>query len=65
MALKPRKWHYEGNQLDMKPVVDKYSIDYPEYRAIILGRYDDLIKNFIPEAQKIYSKLVVGMARKA
>ena len=57
-ALKPRKWHYEGNQLDMKPVVDKYSIDYPEYRAIIIRRrYDDLIKNFIPEAQKIYSKL--------
>jgi hypothetical protein len=57
-ALKVRKWHYEGDALNMRPVVDKYSIDYPEYKAIIIRRtFDDIYMNFMPEAEKIYSKL--------
>lgn len=57
-ALKVRKWHYEGTHSNMVPVVDKYSIDYPEYRAIIIRRtFDDIYMNFKPEAEKIYSKL--------
>ncbi len=57
-ALKVRKWHYEGTDLDMIPVADKYSIDYPEYKAIIIRRtFDDIYMNFMPEAEKIYSKL--------
>jgi len=58
-ALKVRKWHYEGSDpFNLIPVVDKYSIDYPEYRAIIFRReFTDIYLNFQPEAEKIYSKL--------
>jgi len=58
-ALKVRKWHYEGDdESNLIPVVDKYSIDYPEYRALIIRRtFDDIYMNFMPEADKIYSKL--------
>lgn len=57
-ALKVRKWHYEGDDFNMIPVVDKYSIDYPEYKAIIFRRtFDDIYMNFQPDAEKIYSKL--------
>lgn len=57
-ALKVRKWHYEGDPFNLVPVIDKYSIDYPEYKAIIFRRtFDDIYMNFMPEAEKIYSKL--------
>lgn len=58
VALKPRLWHYEGDRTDMRPVVDKRSIDYSEYRALILRRtFDDIYMNFKPEAEKIYKPL--------
>lgn len=57
-ALKVRKWHYEGVGTNMVPVVDKYSIDYPEYKAIIFRRtFDDIYMNFMPEAERIYVRL--------
>jgi hypothetical protein len=57
-ALKPRRWHFEGDGMNMTFVTDKYSIDYPEYKAIIFRRtFDDIYMNFMPEAEKIYSKL--------
>jgi len=57
-ALKVRKWHYEGTDVNAVPVADKYSVDYPEYRAIIIRRtFDDIYMNFMPEAEKIYSTL--------
>jgi len=57
-ALKPRKWHYEGSNLDCHPVIDKYSIDYSDYRALIFRRtFDDLYTNFFPEAERIYRNL--------
>ena len=57
-ALKVRKWHYEGDDFNLVPVIDKYSIDYPEYKAIIFRRtFDDIYMNFMPEAEKIYKRL--------
>lgn len=54
-ALHVRKFHYET---DGTVVIDRQSIDYPEYTALILRRkYTDLILNFKPKANQVYSAL--------
>lgn len=68
-ALRPRLWHYENKMGDLstkaqylkkgtgvKVVVDKISIDYPEYTALIIRRsYPMLEKNLKPECDKLYT----------
>lgn len=54
-ALKARAWHYEMRGDYRQLVIDKRSIDYPEYRGLILRKnYKDLETNFLPESHRIY-----------
>ena len=69
-ALTPRIWHYEyeGKTLrnsyvstyrsegkDIKTVVDKISIDYPDYVALLIRRtFPQLERNLKPECDKLY-----------
>lgn len=57
-VLRGRTWHYEGEGLSRRVVIDKRSIDYPEYQALILRKnYKDLETNFIPAAKRVYRPL--------
>ena len=61
-ALHVRKWHWDGHEL----VVDKQSIDYPEYVALILRRkYTDIYMNFKPMCDRIYESLGAIWGEKA
>ena len=69
-AFMPRKWHYQfkGNEITekeyqelksqrkkVKIVVDKISIDYPDYIALLVRRtYPQLERNLKPECDKLY-----------
>ena len=54
-ALHVRRWHYDENN---KVVIDSQSIDYADYTALILRRnYRDLVVNFKPVSDKIYTAL--------
>lgn len=57
-ALKPRKYYIEEIDGREELVVEKVSIDYPEYRALLLRRsYRDIENNFKPICDRIYSGL--------
>ena len=57
-ALKARRWHIDRGDGGYEVVVERRSVDYPEYRALILRRtFQDLYMNFKPEADKIYTHL--------
>jgi len=61
-ALHVRKWHMDGD----KVVVDKQSIDYGDYVAIILRRkFTDIYRNFKPMCDPVYEKLGGIWAEKA
>lgn len=69
-ALTPRTWHYERNgqiiteeeyysnlkkKRKSEAVIDKISIDYPEYVALLVRRtFPQLERNFKPECDKLY-----------
>lgn len=56
-ALKPRKWHYEEVNGVKVFKVDRISIDYPEYRALLIRRtYQDIVNNFKPITDGIYKE---------
>ncbi len=62
-ALHVRKWHYDK---DNNIVVDRQSIDYGEYVALILRRrYTDIYMNFKPICDKIYGRLGAVWGEKA
>lgn len=54
-ALHVRRWSYnEAGSV----VVERQSIDYPEYSALILRRtFQDIYRNFKPMCDKVYPKL--------
>lgn len=54
-ALHVRKFHYDESG---GVVIDRQSIDYHDYTALILRRkYTDLVLNFKPKAQHVYKQL--------
>jgi len=54
-ALHVRRWSYDG---EGKVVIERQSIDYPEYSALILRRtFQDIYRNFKPMCDKVYPKL--------
>lgn len=54
-ALHVRRWRYDDNGA---VVIERQSIDYPEYHALILRRtFADIYRNFKPMCDKVYPKL--------
>ena len=54
-ALHVRRWSYGDNG---EVVIERQSIDYPEYHALILRRtFADIYRNFKPMCDKVYPKL--------
>jgi len=67
-AFQVRRWHYEceGKEYDTKKdipkgknnyelIIDKISIDYPDYVALLIRRtYPDIVKNLKIECDKLY-----------
>ena len=69
-AFQPRKWHYsyKGQSISEQEyqklkadhrkctiIVDKISIDYPDYIALLVRRtYPQLERNLKPECDKLY-----------
>ena len=54
-ALHVRRWRYAD---DGSIVIERQSIDYPEYHALILRRtFSDIYRNFKPMCDKVYDKL--------
>jgi hypothetical protein len=76
-AFQPRKWHYEHkgqkisrtdwrklqkiNDPDAEIIIDKVSIDYPEYRGLIVRlTFPQLETNVKPECDKLYTEYYGG-----